>query len=49
MRKIATITIITLLLMGSAMSADEVFTLEEAKTVSARTGKLILIKFFTEN
>lgn len=48
MKKIAWMAIIPLLLAGSAISADEVYTLEEAKTVSARTGKLILIKFFKE-
>lgn len=48
MKKIAWMAIIPLLLAGSAISADEVYTLEEAKTASARTGKLILIKFFKE-
>lgn len=48
MKKIAWMTIIPLLLAGSAISADEVYSLEEAKSVSAQTGKLILIKFFKE-
>ena len=48
MKKVASMAIIALLLIGGAINADEVYTLEEAKSVSAQTGKLILIKFFKE-
>ncbi|MEE9553443.1 MAG: hypothetical protein V3W18_04025 [candidate division Zixibacteria bacterium] len=48
MKKIVSTAIIALLLIGGIVKADEVYTLEEAKSVSARTDKLILIKFFKE-
>ena len=41
--------ILTLLLMAAnSVFAEEIYTLEQAKSISARTGKLLLLKFFKE-
>ena len=48
MRKAIAIITTLLLLAANSVFGEEIYTLEQAKSVSAQTGKLILLKFFKE-
>ncbi len=37
-----------MILIGNSGVAQEIYTLNQAKSISAQTGKLILLKFFKE-
>jgi hypothetical protein len=49
MRRIGPAILGIIFLTATAVSAEEIETLEQAKAISAKTGKPILLKFFKED